>query len=70
MIIRPLATAGAAAFCELRLEALKRHPEAFRESHAEASRLDVAAVMARLAAMTPPDAIFGANRSQACLTSA
>jgi hypothetical protein len=59
MIIRPLAAADAAEFRRLRLEALERHPEAFRESHAEAARLDVAAVAARLAAMVPPDAVFG-----------
>jgi RimJ/RimL family protein N-acetyltransferase len=60
MIIRPLAAADAAAYRHLRLEALERHPEAFWESHAEFSRDDVATVARRLAAVTVPEAIFGA----------
>jgi ribosomal protein S18 acetylase RimI-like enzyme len=60
MIIRPLAAADAAAYRHLRLEALRRHPEAFWESHAEFSRDDVAAVAERLAALATPEAIFGA----------
>jgi RimJ/RimL family protein N-acetyltransferase len=60
MIIRPLAAAAAAAYRHLRLEALQRHPEAFWESHEEFSRDDVAAVAERLAALAPPETIFGA----------
>jgi ribosomal protein S18 acetylase RimI-like enzyme len=60
MIIRPLAAADGASYRHLRLEALERHPQAFWEGHAELSRDNVATVAERLAALAPPEAIFGA----------
>ncbi|MDO9709488.1 GNAT family N-acetyltransferase [Paracraurococcus lichenis] len=58
-IIRPFAAGEAAAFREIRLEALRRHPEAFGASIEEAEGSEVAAFAAGLA-KPPPDAVFGA----------
>lgn len=57
--IRILTRADAAAFRALRLEALRRHPEAFGVSAEEAATADVAGFAAAMPEQ-PPDAIFGA----------
>jgi RimJ/RimL family protein N-acetyltransferase len=53
--VRRLGPADGAAYRALRLEALARHPSAFRAHHDEEAGLDLAAFAARLEA----DAIFG-----------
>jgi ribosomal protein S18 acetylase RimI-like enzyme len=57
--IRVLTTADAAAFRSLRIEALRRHPEAFGASAEDAERVDVAGFAAGMPKQAP-DAIFGA----------
>lgn len=60
-IIRPFAPEEAAAFREIRLEALRLQPEAFGASVEEAEGADVAAFAAALR-KAAPDAVFGAWR--------
>ncbi|WP_149537985.1 GNAT family N-acetyltransferase [Siccirubricoccus phaeus] len=57
-VIRILGPEDAAAFRALRIEALRRHPEAFGASAEDAETLDAAA-FARMLPRQPPDAIFG-----------
>jgi ribosomal protein S18 acetylase RimI-like enzyme len=58
-IIRPFAGEDAAAFRDLRLEALRRQPEAFGASVEEAAAAEVAAFAAALR-KPAPDTVFGA----------
>lgn len=60
MHVRAFSATDAPAFRRIRLEALQRHPEAFGASFAAESATDEAGFTARLAANTPPSAIFGA----------
>jgi ribosomal protein S18 acetylase RimI-like enzyme len=53
--VRLLGPADAAAYRDLRLDALRRHPCAFRAHHAEEAGYDLAEFVARLEA----DAVFG-----------
>jgi RimJ/RimL family protein N-acetyltransferase len=59
LLIRPLLRREAAALRDLRLEALRLHPEAFGASFEEAERMSAAQFAAQIPE-GPPDAIFGA----------
>ncbi|MFC7473796.1 GNAT family N-acetyltransferase [Dankookia sp. GCM10030260] len=57
--IRAFAAAEAAAFRDLRLEALRLHPDAFGAAYEEEAPRNAAAFAAWLS-QAPPDAVFGA----------
>ncbi len=58
-IIREFTAEDAVAFRDIRLEALRLHPEAFGADHAEEAPRDAAAFAAWLPTVSP-DAVFGA----------
>jgi len=59
VLFRPLAPSDAAAFRDLRLEALSTHPEAFGSSYEEETPLSLDTIRSRIPA-SGPNAIYGA----------